>query len=183
MKSRVASEPVSKSRDRIQHDSVRTGVGADALADALIDNLHFLQAKLPRHATRNDWYMALAYTVRDRMLDRYIQTVDAITNADTAVKVVAYLSAEFLTGPHLGNGLINLGLWDAAEDAVSGAGQELSRLLDQEEEPGLGNGGLGRLAACYMDSLATLNIPRSDTASVTNSASSIRRFATGGRWS
>jgi len=72
---------------------------------------------------------------------------------------VAYLSAEFLTGPHLGNSLINLGIWDATREAISKVGQNLSELIEQEEEPGLGNGGLGRLAACYMDSLATLNVP------------------------
>jgi starch phosphorylase len=66
---------------------------------------------------------------------------------------------EFLTGPHLGNGLINLGIWQAVDEALSRLGQDLSSLLEQEEEPGLGNGGLGRLAACYMDSLATLNVP------------------------
>ena len=59
-------------------DTIRTGASPEAIAEALIDNLHYLQAKLPQHATRNDWYMALAYTVRDRMLDRYIATVDAI---------------------------------------------------------------------------------------------------------
>jgi starch phosphorylase len=139
--------------------SVRTGLTADAIAEALIDNLHCLQAKLPERATRNDWYMALAYTVRDRMLDRYIRTLEAMTAARTGVKVVAYLSAEFLMGPHLGNGLINLGIWDAVEQALAKVGQDLPALLEQEEEPGLGNGGLGRLAACYMDSLATLNVP------------------------
>jgi starch phosphorylase len=92
------------------------------------------------------------------MLDGYITTLDTITGANTA-KVVAYLSAEFLTGPHLGNSLVNLGLWQATKEALSSLGQELTDLLQQEEEPGLGNGGLGRLAACYMDSLATLNIP------------------------
>ena len=103
--------------------------------------------------------MALAFTVRDRMLDRYIKTVEAIARADIPVKAVAYLSAEFLTGPHLGNSLINLGIWHATEKAVAQVGQNLGELLEQEEEPGLGNGGLGRLAACYMDSLATLNVP------------------------
>ncbi|HEY7441719.1 MAG TPA: glycogen/starch/alpha-glucan phosphorylase, partial [Vicinamibacterales bacterium] len=142
----------------IDLDDVRTGTSADAIAEALVDNLHYLQAKSPQHATLTDWYMALAYTARDRMLDRYIATVEAITSAPST-KVVAYLSAEFLTGPHLGNGLINLGLWDATRDAVSRMGLDLSTLLEQEEEPGLGNGGLGRLAACYMDSLATLNVP------------------------
>ncbi|MGE5346257.1 MAG: glycogen/starch/alpha-glucan phosphorylase, partial [Acidithiobacillales bacterium] len=138
--------------------SIRTGSGADAIAESLIDNLHFHQAKLPRIATRNDWYMALAYTVRDRLLDRYIKTAEAIASGK-AGKAVAYLSAEFLTGPHLGNCLVNLGIWEATREAVSRVGQDLSDLLEQEEEPGLGNGGLGRLAACYVDSLATLRIP------------------------
>jgi starch phosphorylase len=130
----------------------------DAIGAALIENLHCLQGKLPQHATRNDWYIALAYTVRDRMMERYVATLASITETNTA-KAVAYLSAEFLTGPHLGNGLINLGIWQAVEEALSRLGQELPDLLEQEEEPGLGNGGLGRLAACYMDSLATLNVP------------------------
>jgi starch phosphorylase len=139
--------------------NIRRGLGADAIVEALIDNLHCLQAKLPQHATRNDWYMALAYTIRDRMMDRYIATVTSIAETNTTAKAVAYLSAEFLTGPHLGNGLINLGIWQNVEEALSRVGQDLSLLLEQEEEPGLGNGGLGRLAACYMDSLATLNVP------------------------
>jgi starch phosphorylase len=130
-----------------------------ALTQTLISNLHHYQAKPPKHATRNDWYMALAYTVRERILDDYIATLDAITGANADVKAVAYLSAEFLTGPHLENNLVNLGLRPAAQDAVASVGQDLHALLEQEEEPGLGNGGLGRLAACYMDSLATLNIP------------------------
>src|SRR5262245_19371218 len=147
-----------RAREQIVLTNVRTALEADAIAQALIDNLRCLQAKLPQHATRNDWYMALAYTVRDRMMDRYMSTVETI-GTDTAAKVVAYLSAEFLTGPHLGNGLISLGIWQAVEDALARAGQDLSNLLEQEEEPGLGNGGLGRLAACYMDSLAALNVP------------------------
>jgi starch phosphorylase len=141
-------EPAAKTRERA---NVRTGLDAEAIGQALIDNLHCLQAKAPQHATRNDWYMALAYTARDRLLDRYIRTVEAIAVPQTASKVVAYLSAEFLTGPHLGNSLLALGIWEAAEQALSRVGQSLSDILDQEEEPGLGNGGLGRLAACYMD--------------------------------
>jgi starch phosphorylase len=128
------------------------------MAGALLDKLRYLQAKLPQHATRNDWYMALAYTVRDCMLANYMTTVESIAGSSSA-KVVAYLSAEFLTGPHLGNSLVNLGLWDAAREAVSSVGQDLATLVEHEEEPGLGNGGLGRLAACYMDSLATLSVP------------------------
>ncbi len=155
----AAGKPQTGAGARTDRQDVRTGLDSAAIAAALIDNLHFLQAKLPQHATRNDWYMALAYTARDRMLDRYIATIDTITAPESAVKVVAYLSAEFLTGPHLGNSLINLGIWDDTAKAVASIGQNLADLLDQEEEPGLGNGGLGRLAACYMDSLATLNVP------------------------
>jgi starch phosphorylase len=140
-------------------ENVRTGLESDAIATALIDNLHCLQAKLPQYATSNDWYMALAYTVRDRMMHRYIATVESIAEKNMNAKVVAYLSAEFLTGPHLGNSLINLGIWKTVEQALSRVGQNLSSLVGNEEEPGLGNGGLGRLAACYMDSLATLNVP------------------------
>jgi starch phosphorylase len=159
MKPGGVNGPRSRARTRTSPENVRIGLGPEAIAEAVIDNLHFLQAKLPQHATRNDWYMALAYTVRDRLLDRYIATVDAITGAQPNAKVVAYFSAEYLIGPQLGNGLVNLGLWAAAEEAVSTLGLDLAALLEQEEEPGLGNGGLGRLAACYMDSLATLNVP------------------------
>jgi starch phosphorylase len=110
MRSRTSDQSEAAARHRNGHETIRSGLGADAIAEALIDNLHYLQAKLPLNATRNDWYMALAYTVRDRMLARYIRTLEAIVDAKTA-KAVAYLSAEFLTGPHLGNSLINLGIW------------------------------------------------------------------------
>ena len=75
------------------------------------------------------------------------------------VKVVAYLSAEFLLGPHLENNLINLGIYEEVRRTAEEEGLDIQALFDQEEEPGLGNGGLGRLAACYLDSLATLEIP------------------------
>jgi starch phosphorylase len=127
------------------------------MAAAIADHLHYEQAVRSKFATRHDWYMALALAVRDRLLDRYLKGVDALLESHP--KVVAYLSAEFLTGPHLGNHLINLGIWDTAARALSRFGQNLPDLLDEEEEPGLGNGGLGRLAACYMDSLATLGVP------------------------
>jgi glycogen phosphorylase len=110
--------------------NIRTGPGTDAVRQALIDNLHCLLGKPPQHATRNDWYMALAYTVRDRLMERYIATVEAIAGENRATKVVAYLSAEFLTGPHLGNSLLCLGIGAAVEEALSEVGQELSNLTD-----------------------------------------------------
>ena len=126
MKPATARAPEATAK-RSERANVRTGLDAEAIGQALIDNLHCLQAKAPQHATRNDWYMALAYTVRDRMLDRYIKTVEAIAAPNTATKVVAYLSAEFLTGPHLGNSLIALGIWEAARQALSRVGQDLVR--------------------------------------------------------
>jgi starch phosphorylase len=101
--------------------------------------------------------MALAFTVRDRMLERWQATVRADAQRD--VKVVCYLSAEFLIGPQLGKNLLNLGITANARTAMAALDQDLDKLLALEEEPGLGNGGLGRLAACYMDSLATLELP------------------------
>ncbi|BCX11559.1 MAG: alpha-1,4 glucan phosphorylase [Thermosynechococcus sp.] len=135
----------------------RTGTSIETLRRAFMDNLFFIQGRFPEVATKNDYYLALAYTVRDRLLLRWLNS--AKTYRDQESRTVCYLSAEFLLGPHLGNNLINLGLYEAVEEAMRQAGLNLKELLDQEEEPGLGNGGLGRLAACYMDSLATLEIP------------------------
>ncbi len=101
--------------------------------------------------------MALAYAVRDRMLQRWISTAAAYTKQGS--RTVAYLSAEFLMGPHLGNNLINLGIFERRKECMTELGMNFDELLQQEEEPGLGNGGLGRLAACFIDSLATLEVP------------------------
>ncbi len=136
---------------------VRRGGGTAELKQAILDHLHFTQARLPALATRNDWYMAVACTVRDRMLDDWLTSLSHLRDKD--VKIVSYLSAEFLMGPHLGNNLVNLGIMEPVRNAVAELGQDLDDLLRQEEEPGLGNGGLGRLAACFMDSLATLGVP------------------------
>ena len=135
----------------------RTALGAEALAQSFLDNLFFVQGRSVERATVNDLYMALAHTVRDRIVERWISTVSNYQAQD--VRVVCYLSAEFLTGPHLANNLINLGIYDETEQAMRQLGIDLNVLVEQEEEPGLGNGGLGRLAACFMDSLATLDIP------------------------
>lgn len=140
---------------RVEDD--RTGLSIETLKRAFLDNLFYIQGKFPRIATKNDYYMALAYTVRDRLFRRWLNTALAYT--DGGCRTVAYLSAEFLMGPHLGNNLINLGIYNQVQQAVEELGLSLDELLQQEEEPGLGNGGLGRLAACYLDSLATLEIP------------------------
>jgi glycogen phosphorylase len=136
----------------------RTGLTVETLKRALADNLFYAQGKFPAIATKNDFYMALAFTVRDRLLHRWINTVETYLKQKEP-KVVCYLSAEFLLGPRLGNSLVNLGIYNQVHQAVEESGLDLKELLEQEAEPGLGNGGLGRLAACYMDSLSTLEIP------------------------
>ncbi len=140
----------------------RTGViwpenSPAAIKRDILEKLFCNQARFPQVASKQDFYFALAYAVRDRLLHRWIQT--AQTYLENESRTVVYLSAEFLIGPQLGNNLINLGIYDAAKEAVRELGLSLEDLLAQEEEPGLGNGGLGRLAACYMDSMATLEIP------------------------
>ncbi|MBI4842735.1 MAG: glycogen/starch/alpha-glucan phosphorylase [Nitrospirae bacterium] len=135
----------------------RTGLGVQSIKKAFLDNLFYLQGKFSKVATKNDHYLALAYTVRDRMLHKWIHT--AGTYFEQRSRTVCYLSAEYLLGPHLENNLINLGIYDKAKQALKELGLDLKELLEQEEEPGLGNGGLGRLAACYMESMATLEIP------------------------
>ncbi|WP_035493648.1 glycogen/starch/alpha-glucan phosphorylase [Baaleninema simplex] len=142
---------------QIQIEDDRTGLNVETLKRAFADNLFYIQGKFPEIATTNDFYMALSYTVRDRLLRRWLNTVQNYLKAD--VRIVCYLSAEFLLGPHLANNLLNLGIYRQVHQAVEELGLDLQTLVEQEEEPGLGNGGLGRLAACYMDSLATLEIP------------------------
>ncbi len=152
----ISQEQITTHNTGIEDD--RTGLSIPTLRRAIADNLFYLQGKFPGIATKNDYYMALAYTVRDRLLQRWLATTQ--TYLQKNVRVVCYLSAEFLVGPHLGNNLINLGIYDQVRQAVEESGLDLEELIEQEEEPGLGNGGLGRLAACYMDSLSSLRNSR-----------------------
>src|SRR6476646_2672576 len=129
----------------------------EELKQAILNNLYFIQGRPSQFATPNDWYVAVAYTVRDRMMKNWITSLQRLRDKD--LEIVGYLSAEFLMGPHLGNALINVGIFDEIKEAVEQLGFDLYQIMDQEEEPGLGNGGLGRLAACFLDSLATLKVP------------------------
>jgi glycogen phosphorylase len=147
----------STSSAKTEYEPTRTGLSPETIARALLDNLYYVQGKIREVATPHDWYAALAYTVRDRLLKRWTETLHTLLKQDT--RVVSYLSAEFLMGPHLGNALVNLGIVEETRQAVAQLGLDLNDLLEQEEEPGLGNGGLGRLAACFLDSLATLEVP------------------------
>ncbi|MBV9104810.1 MAG: glycogen/starch/alpha-glucan phosphorylase [Verrucomicrobia bacterium] len=135
----------------------RTGLEIEDIKQSFIDNLFYGMGRTPAVATRNDLYTALAITVRDRVFRHGIHTVE--THEEQQARRVAYLSAEYLPGPHLGLNLLNLGITEQTRQALSQLGYDLDELIEQEDEPGLGNGGLGRLAACYLDSLASLQVP------------------------
>jgi glycogen phosphorylase len=153
--SRAIALPAGPSEQSIEGH--RVALSQPALKQAFLENLYYIQGKFPALATRKDYYLALAYTVRDRMMQRWNST--AATYTARGSRTVCYLSAEFLIGPHLANNLLNLGIQDAVRQAMAELGLVLDGLLCEEDEPGLGNGGLGRLAACFIDSLATLQVP------------------------
>lgn len=136
----------------------RTAMDVEALRQSFLENLFYVQGRYPSVADLDDLYLAAAYTIRDRLLDRWIITAEN-SYSSASTKLVCYLSAEFLLGPHLENNLINLGVREDFHQAMRELGYDLNALIEREEEPGLGNGGLGRLAACFLDSLATLDVP------------------------
>jgi len=137
---------------------VRTDCSLEAVRQAIVDNLYFLLGRTSEIATPEDWYNAVSLTVRDRMLKAWTDGLERLSR-EPDVRVVAYLSAEYLIGPQLGANLLALDLTETTRQALADLGQDLSAIVDKEVEPGLGNGGLGRLAACYMDSMATLGVP------------------------
>src|SRR5512140_2140370 len=116
-------------------DDERTGLSAASLTKAVSHHLRYSIGRVPVAATERDYYRALALTVRDRLQHRWVNTVQTYLRSD--VKVACYLSAEFLLGPHLGNNLVNLGIEQAAREALTTLGLDLDELLAQEEEPGL----------------------------------------------
>ncbi|HEX9572616.1 MAG TPA: glycogen/starch/alpha-glucan phosphorylase [Myxococcales bacterium] len=130
---------------------------AAAVLHSFTNHLLYSLAKDQYSATARDRFMSLALTVRDRLIERWISTQQRYYRRDA--KRVYYLSAEFLMGRALANNLLNLGLYDTAREAMRMMGLEVSDLLEQEVDAGLGNGGLGRLAACFLDSMATLDVP------------------------
>ena len=139
-------------------DPQRNGLTANDLFEAITEHLFFSLGRRASGASIHDLYLALSLAVRDRLVTRQLASDAALKQAPA--KVVAYLSAEFLIGPQLGNNLLMLGIRDAASEALGRFGVgDIEEILAVEEEPGLGNGGLGRLAACFLESLASLEIP------------------------
>ncbi|ORM65630.1 glycogen phosphorylase [Pantoea rwandensis] len=129
----------------------------DALKHSIAYKLMFTIGKDPSIANQHEWLNASLLAVRDRMVERWLRSSRAQLSQD--VRQVYYLSMEFLMGRTLGNALLAMGIYDDLNQALDEMGLDLSELMDEENDPGLGNGGLGRLAACFLDSLATLGLP------------------------
>lgn len=142
-----------------QTKTLNSGLCIDVLPiqQSIMNHLTYTIAKDPDSATERDWFHALAYAIRDRLTERWMNTMDAYYKQD--VKRVYYLSLEFLTGRLLVRSMLNLGIYEECQAALKQLGLSEQNLLELESEPGLGNGGLGRLAACFLDSMATLALP------------------------
>ncbi len=150
-KKRIQFERLSPATNPVKENT------KDALELAFVDHLEFSLAKDRFSATKRDLFKAAALSVRDRLIERWIETQQKHYEHDA--KRVYYLSMEYLMGRSLINGLINLGIYDIMRDAVHELGFDIVDLSEMESDAALGNGGLGRLAACFMDSLATLSLP------------------------
>jgi starch phosphorylase len=158
MSSAASPRPVGEGEPRGRSNGGRrASLLAPDFRAAVADHLVHTCAKELRDARPLDFYNAFAHTVRDRLVHRWLATQR--THLEEDVKRVCYFSSEFLTGRSLGLCLMNMDLYDAAVELAADHGMDLGEILECEGDPGLGNGGLGRLAACFMDSLATLELP------------------------
>ncbi len=135
----------------------KIGISKEALKEMIRDNVKMLYRKALEKATVEEIYQAAAFTVRDIISENWIKTHDEYYEKDE--KVVYYLSMEFLMGRFLGNGLINLEMFEEVKEVFDELGVDFNMVEDAGPGPGLGNGGLGRLAACFLDSLSTLSLP------------------------
>ena len=145
------------SQQLLQSLSAPDAAEVRAFREAIEKNLECRQAKDPAHATQYDYFLCAAYAVSEHLVADWVKTQKAYHLANP--KRVYYLSLEYLLGRSLGNSLINLGMYDICKAALAEMDLDLDEILEAEMEAGLGNGGLGRLAACFLDSMATLGIP------------------------
>ncbi len=158
MNSKINLSEIDHKTAPVSYLDVRSGMDVETLKQAITEHLFYQQGRNIVNTSLNDLYMAVSYAVRDRLKHREHRTMNAVFE-NNEVRLVSYLSAEFLMGPQLGVNLIALNIYDVMKQAVEELGFNFDEIIAQEEEPGLGNGGLGRLAACYIDSLAAQQIP------------------------
>jgi starch phosphorylase len=137
--------------------TVELGTSPESLKASITNHLRFTLGAYVESASPNDWWVATCLSVRDRVMERSTQTRSL--HRASGARRVHYLSLEYLMGRLLENNLRNSGLYDSTKEALASMGKDLDGLLQNEPDMGLGNGGLGRLAACFMDSLSTLNLP------------------------
>jgi len=128
-----------------------------SLKHSFANRLIYSLGKDPITATHRDWFHTTAYAVRERLIERWMETMRSYYDSD--VKRVYYLSMEFLTGRLLANSLLNMGFYEECREALCDLEQDIDRIRELEMDAALGNGGLGRLAACFLDSMATLSLP------------------------
>ncbi|MFH2140994.1 MAG: glycogen/starch/alpha-glucan phosphorylase [Bacteroidota bacterium] len=156
MKKDDKKKPVTKTTKSLSKNK-SDELNVEDIKQSFLDSLRYNLGCAPLSASKNDLYTALSLVVRERI---FRQDFCSLENySENEKRIVAYLSAEFLPGPHLSNNLLNLGITEQTREALSSLAYDLDDLIEQEEEPGLGNGGLGRLASCYLDSLASLAMP------------------------
>ena len=149
-------EPEQQQQDTVRHEN-RTGESPEEISVSLRNHMIHTVGRPLERSTTLEKYHGLAAVVRDRLMDQWLETIDTYRQKD--VRLLGYLSAEYLLGPHLENDLLNLNLTSPTEEALRSLGLDLETIAREEPEPGLGNGGLGRLAACFLDSLSTLDVP------------------------
>ena len=148
----VADSSAKSSSFRFSTETTKSSVKS-----SILNHLRFTLARHPENATQDEWWTATSHAVRDRILDRFMKTQEV--HDRKKVRRAYYLSLEYLMGRLLVNNLFNTGLYQQTRDALEELGQDITAIANEEADMGLGNGGLGRLASCFLDSLASLDLP------------------------
>ena len=158
-KKAATKEAAAKSLNQHAENCMRFEVGGskESIKTSILNHLRYTLARHPESATKDEWWTATCYAVRDRLLDRFMKTQEV--HHKKKVRRAYYLSLEYLMGRLLVNNLHNAGLFTQTRDALEELGQDFEDIAGEEADMGLGNGGLGRLASCFLDSLATLDLP------------------------